>query len=367
MIKRANSATARTMQATVGLVLTVALSAVAANATLAQPADAVIATKGDLQVYRTEAQSAAYFATPEQIERLRTDPTQWMPIAEEALTIKEWLRSGVRKALTAEELAAVEYRSRLADVRAGVDALAQRDVARLRADIRALEARARDLWLVDDGKYFTPTTAKVNLVFIDAHKRGLKDATVRFQQIVRRVKRGDKFDRVAADLGDIVPGQKALLPVPMSIELRGIEGAARRAIFRDLKIGQLSSPIPTPEGWVVAQVLDIKKQERRPFDEIKQTIMEDILLETSATARMAVMARLGEPAVKYSPSILPDPAKDRDARAAATAAAQLAQEMKVRSMTNADAEKRLKELLELAKRSEAESNSTPNNQKTGAP
>lgn len=331
------------------------------------PGNEILATKGDLSTTRRELAAAVYFATPEQHERLSKEPNQWMPIAEEALTIKEWLRSNVRKALTAEELAAVEYRSRLADVRAGVDAIAQRDVARLRSNLGELEARARDLWLADDGKYFTPTTARVNLVFIDAHKRGLKDATVRFQQIVRRVKRGDKFDRVAADLGDIVPGQKALLPVPMSIELRGIEGAARRAIFRDLKVGQLSSPIPTPEGWVVAQVLDIKKQERRPFDEIKQTIMEDILLEASATARMAVMATLGEPAVKYSSSILPDPAKDRDARAAATAAAQLAQEMKVRSMTNADAEKRLKELLELAKRSEAESNSTPNNQKTGAP
>ena len=367
MTNRPQGAVARRRHATTQLIATAILAAISNVSAFSQTTSAPLATKGELSVYKAEAESAAFFATPEQRERLKADATQWMPIAEEALTIKEWLRSDVRKALTAEELAAVEYRSRLADVRAGVDAIAQRDVARLRSNLGALESRARDLWLADDGKYFTPTTARVNLVFIDAHKRGLKEAIGRYEQITRRFKKGDKFERIAADLGDIVPGQKALLPIPMSIELRGIEGAARRAIFRDLKVGQLSSPIPTPEGWVVAQVLDIKKQERRPFDEIKQTIMEDILLETSATARMAVMARLGEPAVKYSPSILPDPAKDRDARAAATAAAQLAQEMKVRSMTNADAEKRLKELLELAKRSEAESNSTPNNQKTGAP
>lgn len=327
---------------------TILVSAASAVSVTAQP----LASKGSLAVTLGEAKSAAYYATPEQQQRLIEDPMQWRPIAEETLTVREWLQSPLRSALTAEERAAVEYRTRLADLRAGIDALVQRDLVRLRSnDNAALEARARDLWLADDGKYFTPTSARVNLLFIDAQKRGLKESTARYQQATRRLKRGESFAKVAIDLGDIVPGQKAKLPVPMKVELRAIEGAARRAIFRDLKLGELSSPIPTPEGWVVVQVLEIQKPKRQPFADVKTPIMEDILADASTTARMAIMAKLADPPVVYAKEISPDPVRERTARAAASAAAQLAQEMSQRNMTAADAQRRLQELLELAKQS----------------
>ncbi len=330
------------------------MSAMAIYASSANATEAPLATKGKLVVGAAEARSAAFFATPEQRERLRDDQAQWQPIVEEALTIKEWLQSDIRKALTPAELAAVEYRARLADVRAGVDALTQREVARLRGDIGVLESRAKELWLADDGKYFTPTTAQVNLIFIDAHKRGLKDATARYQQAARRFKRGEPIDRIAKALSDIVPGQKTQLPLPMTVELQAIEGAARRAIFRDLKLGELSGPIPTPEGWILAQVLEIKKPERRPFEDVKKPIMEAILLDASASTRLAIMAKLGEPQIEFSSAVLPDPVRARDAKAVATAASQLAVEMKQRNMTPVDVERRLQELLELAKTAPAE-------------
>ena len=135
----------------------------------------------------------------------------------------------------------------------------------------------------------------------------------------------------------------------MMVELRAIEGAARRAIFRDLKIGEISTPIPTPEGWVVAQVLDIQKPKRQPFADVKVPIMEDILTEASTTARMAIMSKLADPPVVYAKEISPDPERERTARVAATAAAQLAQEMSQRNMTAADAQRRLQELLDMAK------------------
>ena len=316
----------------------------------AQESQPPLATKGDtLRVERAEAQSAVFFATPEQQGRLQEDPTQWQPVAEEALLIAEWMQSPLRAALTAEERAAVQYRSRLADIRSGVDALVQRDLLRLRSDMALLESRARELWLADDGKYFTPTKAKVNLLFIDAYKRGVAAATARYRQAQSRLKRGESFARVAKDLADVVPGQKTLLPIPMVVELRSIDGAARRALFRDLKIGEISAPVPTPEGWVVAQVLEIKKPERSPFEDVKQPIMEQILSDASTTARMAVMATLSEPPVVYSREILADPALERQARAAGTAATQLSQEMKQRNMTPEDVQRRLAELLAQAK------------------
>jgi len=325
--------------------------ALAAGLSLAVAAqDPPLATKGNaLAVSRAEAQSAAFYSSPEQQERLRSDPTQWQPIAEEALLIAEWMQSPLRAALTPQERAAVNYRTRLADIRAGVDALVQRDLARLRADMTAVEARARELWLADDGKFFSPTIAKVNLLFIDAHKRGLSSATARYQQAQRRFKRGEAFAVVAKDLADIVPGQKTQLALPMSVEQRAIEGAARRAIFRDLKIGEISAPIPTPEGWVVAQVLEIKKPERQPFADIKQPIMEQILIDAAATARMAVMATLAEPPIVYSKEILPNTEVERNAKVASTASAQLVEEMKKRNMTPEDVQRRLQELLELAR------------------
>lgn len=308
-----------------------------------------LAQKGKLTIDEKEAKNVAFFSTPEQKERLASDPTQWRPIVDEALTVQEWLQSPLRAALTAEERAAVSYRTRLADVRAGVDALVQRDLERLRADMPGLEARARELWLVDEGKYFSPTTAKVNLIFIDAQKRGLATSSTRYQQIVRRLKRGEAFDKVARAMSDIVPGQKVALPVPMNVTLPAIEGAARRAIFRDLKLGEVSAPIPTPEGWVVAQVLEIKKPARQPFEDVKQPLMEKILADATETARLAVMAKLADPPVVYSAALMPDPKKERDAHAAASAASQIAIEMSKRNMTAEEVERRLKELLERAK------------------
>jgi hypothetical protein len=310
-----------------------------------------LATKGSaLTVTLQDAQSATFFASPDQRERLKIDRTQWQPVAEEVLLVGEWLQSPLRAALTDSERAAVRYRSQLADIRAGVDALVQRDMERLRANLSGVEARAKELWLADEGKYFSPTKANVNLLFIDAHKRGLADATAHYQKAIRRLKRGELFAKVAKDLADIVPGQKTQLPIPMVFELRSIEGAARRAIFRDLKVGELSAPIPTPEGWVIAQVLEVKKPERQPFDEVKQPIMEQVLTDAAATARLAVMATLAQPPVVYAKEILPSEEIERNTRAGNTAAAQLVQEMKQRNMTPEAVQKRLEELLELAKR-----------------
>lgn len=312
-----------------------------------------LATKGGLVVDSTAALSAVHFATPEQKAKLAEDATQWRPIVEEMLTVDEWLRSPLRAALSPEELAAVVYRSRLADTRAGVDVLVQRDLSRLRATPGLLEERAREIWLADDGKYFTSTKAAVNLLFIDAQQRGLQQSTARYRQALRRLQKKEPFAKVASELADIVPGLKQRLPVPMMVELRSIEGAARRAIFRDLKIGEISAPIPTPEGWIIAQVLEIQKPKRQSFDDVKVSIMEDILKEASTTARLAIMAKLAEPPVVYAKEISPDPERERNAKAAATAASQLAVEMSQRKMTTADAERRLQELLELAKQPSA--------------
>lgn len=327
------------------------------------------ATKGGLVVDSIAALNAVHFATPEQKAKLAEDPTQWRPIVEEMLTVDEWLRSPLRAALSPEELAAVVYRSRLADTRAGVDALVQRDLSRLRATPGLLEERAREIWLADDGKYFTSTKAVVNLLFIDAQQRGLQQSTARYQQALRRLQKKEPFTKVASELADIVPGLKKRLPVPMMVELRSIEGAARRAIFRDLKIGEISAPIPTPEGWIIVQVLEIQKPKRQPFEDVKVSIMQDILTEASTTARLAIMAKLAEPPVIYAKEISPDPERERNANAAATAASQLAVEMSQRKMTTADAERRLQELLELAKQqsSASEPPSTPSNASTTTP
>lgn len=310
-------------------------------------ANVTVAKKGAHTVSVSDVLAAIELLPTTQRESIRNDKVQWRPVVEEILTVREWRKSDLYRSLTPEEKAAVEYRASKEELKAGIDALVNREIARLAQQPQAVELRAREIWLADTTRFFSSDSADVAILFIDAGKRGLAGATARYREVQKRLARGESLESIAPKLGDVVPGQKEPLPPRMTVERRKIDAAARREIFTKLKPGQISGPIPAPEGWLVVRLIAKNPPQKLPFDEVKAGLMEGILQESAATARLTLMAKLTETPIEFSAELTQPQASAERMREAALAAEQVQKELRDRKITAEQVESRLRELLAL--------------------
>lgn len=311
----------------------------------ALPPDTVLATKGKHVARVTDVAAAIDLLPEEQLKKLKDAPTQWPPVLEEALVVKEWFASDLRSALTAQERAAVQYKADTANLRAGMDAYMNRAIRSLLSDADRLDRRAKELWAADEQSFNTPEAADVVVLYIDAAGRGLAAASARYQAIARHLKRGSSLESLVPKYADIVPGQKERLS-RMRIERRNIDGAARRAIFQTMKPGQISGPIPVPEGWLVVQLVTKYPPTKRPFEEVRERIHEQLIQDAAKEARLLVMDKLNEVPVVLSEHVQPSK-EDLATRLAAQRAANLvSQELRDRKITLEQAGERIRELMQ---------------------
>lgn len=305
-----------------------------------------LASKGDLPpVTQPDVDAALFFLSPEQRKTFAEQPEKTKPVAEEILYLREWARSPLRASLSAEEQAALAHQRAVADMRYGFDALAQRELRRYHEKLPLLEARAREIWQADQAKYQTDESAEVVFAFIDSVGRGLTAATARYQQILRQVRSGKQLASVAETMTDPLPSTQKKPPIRTTLYKGKVEGASQRMVFEKLKIGEISPPIPVPEGWLVVQVQSRTPSAVRPFESVKQKIMESVLADSSRTDRAVLMSQLQSSPVVYSPLLEPNkPATD--STAAATVSEILNREINQLNLTPDQIQKRMRELLE---------------------
>lgn len=345
------------------LALIMALCALSAFSQAEQPG----ASKGKFHADRADVKAATELLPEDRRKKILDDVTQWKPVLEEALTLREWMSSDLRKSLTDAERAGVRYRAESADLQAGLDAYIGRAIRDLLAKPDVLDARAREIWLGDEKRFFTPEAADIIILFINAGQRGLAGATARYREIERQLKRGVKLEALVPKYADRVPGQKEILPARMRVELRSIDAAARRAIFGDMKEGEIRGPIPAPEGWLVIQLVKKHPPEKLPYEEVKDAIVERLLQEAGQLARLSVMAKLTETPIQYDEALNPPKGDPEKNRAAALAAETVQKELRDRKITPEQAASRLRELLSMGTAAQPTettptSPSTPNKQ-----
>lgn len=264
----------------------------------AQTPSGLVAKRPDLQpVAEAELRAAVFPESDSRRLSLLESPNSARTIADEILLTREWAR---QQRLTyppgTPEDDYIAYQKAVIAVKAGADIAERRAIAALRAD--AVEARAREIWLQETAKYQTEIEANVTALLIDTHKHGFQGALKRWQDIQREVRQKKPFEQIAVKWND---DQKAGKSTPLTFDVVAsqAEGELRRKVFFELPIGDVSAPIATNRGWVIAKVNSRKPPFKKPFEEVKSVIIEQVVAEVSKKSRAEFLASLRATPTEY--------------------------------------------------------------------
>lgn len=139
----------------------------------------------------------------------------------------------------------------------------------------SFEARARELYRLDEKKYMLPAQAHVSHILVDTKGRTKEEALARAKEVREKLLQGASFEAVAAEFSDdtSVKTNKGDL---------GFFEAARMvkpfsdAAFAMSKPGEISEPVLTQFGYHVIKFHELTPSRTRPFDEVKGEIIDGL-------------------------------------------------------------------------------------------
>ena len=189
------------------------------------------------------------------------------------------------------------------------------------SDPKALDARAREIYLTTDASALKREyAADFQHILFDLRSRDFSENAKRIAAAQAELAAGKSFDEVVAAYSD----------EPKAIETNGkftnvlaknMEGIVARTMFEELKPGEVSKPLPSRLGIHIFKLLSIQKPEKRPYEEVKESFYARLVDEAGKSAKAAYQAELrkiptvfNEPLIKSFANI-PDPLALQKARA----------------------------------------------------
>jgi hypothetical protein len=108
----------------------------------------------------------------------------------------------------------------------------------------AMLPRARELWTVDNEKYFSDEEVDITAIYIDLSKRSWEENSARISEALRQLKSGAPFEQVMVAHTDDpqVEKNKGALK---GVKAQFADPNLVRPLFRDLKLGEFSQPLST--------------------------------------------------------------------------------------------------------------------------
>ncbi len=267
--------------------------------------------KGKLgNVTATSAEIEAALMLPSALAIPRT-AEQVRDAAELVLLPKLWVRSGEGERLSATEAVYVQQMAELGRLRGWYDVAEARAVRRLASDPKALEARAREVYREKLLQIPAPLVASITVLDVQFAKHGFDGSLARLRAVQEMLKLGQSFDAVVGQFSDDGPSTGSALTAPRettyAVDRDQLEGALRTAVFRDLKPGEVSGPIPVATGFVVVRLNSRQPREKPTFESMRATIETEIRADAVSRARTEARHRLSiESAVLDQP-----PAQDK--------------------------------------------------------
>lgn len=230
--------------------------------------------------------------------------------AELLLLPKLWATSSDAAALTGVEARYVQQRADAARLRGWYDLLEARAVRRLAANPKGLEARAREVYA--DRMTRMPATLIASITVIDVQfaKHGFDGSLVRLASARAALAAGKGFDDVVREFSDATAISGAAMGAnkepTFSVDRDSVDGALRTAVFRDLKPGETSGPIPVATGFVIVRLNSREPREKPSLESLRSSIENEIRADVVAKARTAGRIKLGTDPVVFDPPLSPN-------------------------------------------------------------
>ena len=200
------------------------------------------------------------------------------------------------------------------------------------SDPKALDARAREIYLTTDASALKREyAADFQHILFDLRLRDFNENAKRIAAAQADLAAGKSFDEVVAAYSD-EPKAKETNGKFTNVLAKSMEGVVVKVMFDELKIGEVSKPLPSRLGIHIFKLLNIQKPEKRPYEEVKEALYARLIDEAGKSAKTAFQTELRKtPTVFNEPLILsfalvPDPLALQKAREMSLGAAKKSQE-----------------------------------------
>lgn len=290
------------------LLAVLALSISTGDQAAAATTDAPLAVASPLPpAVTSEINAVMYMATAAKRAEAWANKGTIRQIVEERFTIKQWDATNGALSFSAEEKAYVDYQQAVNRLKAGLDIAERRRLAQIEGDPTILRTRAREIYLDNPRAYDNPEQANVSLIVIDMTKRDWRATQAHIATIKKALTaKNVDFSAVARRLTDDVLSQQGKRDVTLWVTEQQAERPVRNKLFVTMKPGEISEPLTSTAGLVILKLNERKPKTARPFEEVEQQIVAQLLDEQGKTARRTVMASLTLPPITYSSELAPE-------------------------------------------------------------
>ncbi len=261
------------------------------------------------------------------------EPTQLKQALEEVLDART-IASGevVLTNMTPSERNYAALNTERAQLVANLSIIEKRAQALVASDPKALDARAREIYLTTDASALKREyAADFQHILFDLRLRDFNETARRIAAAQADLAAGKSFDEVVAAYSDEAKAKETNGKFT-NVLAKSMEGIVAKVMFDELKTGEVSKPLPSRLGIHIFKLLNIQKPEKRPYEEVKEAFYARLVDEAGKSAKAAYQAELrktptvfNEPLIK-SFALVPDPLALQKAREMSLEAAKKSQE-----------------------------------------
>jgi parvulin-like peptidyl-prolyl isomerase len=158
--------------------------------------------------------------------------------------------------------------------------LTQMKLERVRAAAVAkadLESLARERYLADSARFTQVETRSARHMLFDDKVRGDADARAAAEAALQRVRAGEDFGKVAAEVSDDT-GTKVQGGLMNNIVRGQTDPAFEFALFSLPKSGDIAGPVKSQFGYHLIVLESITPERLRPFSEVRPVLLDEVTL-----------------------------------------------------------------------------------------
>lgn len=267
------------------------------------PLPSATLTNGNITVNATPAELNVAVLLPRSLGLPMTE--ELMVDAAERVLLPKMLRATKQiKNLAPTERRYLEQIADLGRLRGWYDIQENRALTRIGSDPAALEARAREIYRQRLPRLSDDTVANITIIDVQIALHGFDGAIARLQAARDRLRAGDSFETVLKQYTDARVAGAAMGAggdnSTMDVKPEELDGAMRAAVFRRMKAGEISDPIPVATGFVIVRLNTLRRKEPPAFETVRQSIENEIKSTAVAEARASARRMLATAAPVFS-------------------------------------------------------------------
>jgi len=233
--------------------------------------------------------------------------------AELLLLPKLWAASSEANSLTGAEARYVQQRADAGRLRGWYDLLEARAIRRIAADPKGLEARVREVYAERVSRMPPMVNASITVLDVQFSKHGFEGSLVRLAAARAALGAGKGFDDVVREFSDATSTSGAAMAAmkepTFTVDRDSLDGALRTTVFRDLKPGETSGPIPVATGFVMLRLNSREPRQKPSLDSLRGSIENEVRSDAVAKARAAGRIKLGTEPIMFDPPLSPNAPK----------------------------------------------------------